>query len=241
MQLKAARDDYSHDAPPPGGEPAINIPGVILAMGAVMMLIHAIRLYILTPDQDLWAILVFSFIPLRYGAEAGLFPVETAQYWTPLTYSLLHADWLHAGINLVWLVAFGTPLARRIGAVRTLLLGALASLGGAAVHYLFYSTELAPVIGASAVVSGYMGAAARFAFRPGRNGMLQVHGPALSLFASFTDRRFLSFVGIWMAINFLFSSGLLPIAGEEADIAWQAHVGGFLAGLLGFSLLDRER
>jgi membrane associated rhomboid family serine protease len=56
--------------------------------------------------------------------------------------------------------------------------------------------------------------------------------------ASFTDPRFMSFLAVWMALNLLFGSGLIPIAGSGASIAWQAHVGGFFAGILAFSLLD---
>jgi membrane associated rhomboid family serine protease len=46
------------------------------------------------------------------------------------------------------------------------------------------------------------------------------------------------FVGVWLGLNLLFGTGLVPIAGEGVQIAWEAHVGGFVFGLLAFSLFD---
>ena len=66
-----------------------------------------------------------------------------------------------------------------------------------------------PVIGASAVVSGYMGAAARFAFRPHKRGILNVDGPAMTLTESFTNSRFLLFLLVWFGLNLLFGSGIV--------------------------------
>jgi membrane associated rhomboid family serine protease len=142
-------------------------------------------------------------------------------------------------VNLVWLAAFGSPLAVRIGNLRIVILSLVAAFAGAALHLAWYFGDTTPMIGASAVVSGYMGAAARFAFQPGRRRGLNIHGPALPLAKSFSDKRFLSFLAVWLGLNFIFGSGFVPLAGEGVSIAWQAHVGGFVAGILAFSLLDR--
>jgi membrane associated rhomboid family serine protease len=224
-----------------GREPAFNLPGFIVGLALVLLAVHALRVLVLSRSQDLWTVIIFAFIPARYGPAAGDIPVPEAAFWTPVTYSFLHGDWSHLGVNLLWLLAFGSPVARRLGPVRILALTIIASVAGAAMHLAFYAGEAVPMVGASAVVSGYMGAAARFAFQPGkraRRGGLNVEGPALPLLRSFTDPRFMSFLAVWMALNLIFGSGLIPIAGEGASIAWQAHVGGFLAGILAFSLLD---
>jgi membrane associated rhomboid family serine protease len=71
-------------------------------------------------------------------------------------------------------------------------------------------------------------------------GFRRPDAPAQNLLAVFSNPSFLAFVGIWFAINYLSGSGLVPVAGEGGQIAWQAHVGGFLAGLVAFSLLDRN-
>lgn len=222
--------------------PALNLPTFVVVSVALLVVIHAALEYGASQDQRFQAILYFSFIPARYGELAGQFPLPMAAYWTPFTYSLLHGGWVHLWMNVLWMVVFAAPLVRRLGGWRTLAIAASASLGGAGAHWLFHAGEVVPVVGASAVVSGYMGAAARFAFRgQSRNqgfAALNVHGPALSLAQSFTNRRFLSFFAVWMVINLVFGITGASFGGTGAPIAWQAHIGGFLAGLLTFSIVD---
>lgn len=233
-------DDDGVSAPPrmPGREPAINLPAFVIVSALVLLAVHAAFDLLATDDQRFRAILYLAFIPARFGELAGEFPLPQARYWTPLTYSLLHGGWLHLTLNLLWMVVFAPPLVYRLGALRTLAIAIAASAGGAALHYLFHAGEVVPVVGASAVVSGYMGAAARFAFS-GRRGISH-DGPSLSLVQSFANRRFLAFFGIWMTINLVFGLASLGFGGQSAPIAWQAHIGGFLAGLLAFSLVERR-
>ncbi|MEM7461115.1 MAG: rhomboid family intramembrane serine protease [Pseudomonadota bacterium] len=222
-----------------GREPVFNLPSVIVWLAAFMFVVHLVREYLLQPEQNVWTIYAFSFIPARYSDIATQLPIEMAAWWSPVTYAFLHGGWAHLFMNLLWMAAFGTPLARRVGTARFLILSVIAALGGALLHLMFHIGDLVPVIGASAVVSGHMGAAARFAFQGGRRGMITADGPALTLAQSFTNRVFLTFMGVWMAINLVFGSGAIPIAGADQPIAWQAHIGGFLAGLFFFSLFDR--
>lgn len=63
--------------------------------------------------------------------------------------------------------------------------------------------------------------------------------PAEPLGQLWRNSRALLFTGIWFATNILFGAGLVPIFGEETSIAWEAHIGGFVVGLLLFPLLDR--
>ena len=63
--------------------------------------------------------------------------------------------------------------------------------------------------------------------------------PAASLLATLRDPRFLIFVGVWFGLNALFGLGSVPIGGEQGqEIAWQAHIGGFVAGFFLFSAFD---
>ena len=104
-----------------------------------------------------------------------------------------------------------------------------------------------PMIGASAAISGAMAAALRFVFQPGGPLGLWRGGsndeayrvPAAPLVATLRDPRFLIFLAAWIGLNTLFGLGSVSI-GEEAgqQIAWQAHIGGFVAGLLLFNAFD---
>ena len=105
------------------------------------------------------------------------------------------------------------------------------------------------MIGASATVSGAMAAAMRFVFQHG--GPLGSLGrgddensyrvPAAPLSAMLRDPRILAFLAVWFGVNFIFGMGAVSMPGMEGTVAWQAHVGGFLAGLLGFALFDPVR
>jgi len=234
-----------HIKPRPTREPAFNLPLYITLSCVVLIAIHAAMEWLATPQLRHTIIELFAFNPARYGLLAGELPVPEARYWTPLSYSLLHGGWTHLWVNVLWMVVFATPLVQRFGAARTSLIAILSSLGGAALHYAVYADSRVAMIGASAVVSGYMGAAARFAFQPPANrrsgAFLNVEGPALSLKQSFANRRFLTFLAVWFGINLLFGLGGVGLGTQGQGIAWQAHIGGFAAGLLGFSLVDRRR
>jgi membrane associated rhomboid family serine protease len=104
------------------------------------------------------------------------------------------------------------------------------------------------MIGASAAISGAMAAAMRFAFQ--RGGPLGTLGggdedsyrvPAAPLARMLRDPRVLIFLVVWFGINLLFGLGTVSLPGMEQAVAWQAHVGGFLAGLLLFALFDPVR
>jgi len=62
----------------------------------------------------------------------------------PLTYSFLHADWAHVIMNSFWLLAFGGVTARRLGALRFVILFAIGAIGGAALHYIFHGDDISP-------------------------------------------------------------------------------------------------
>ena len=230
-------------------EPLFNIPPVIIAVLALLALVHGVRTLLLSDDQNVEFLLSFAFIPTRYdssvvlgGALPGGFGAEV---WTFVSYSLIHADWTHFGVNAVWLLPFGSAVARRFGALRFLAFFAVTAAAGAGLHLATHAGEMFPMVGASASISGAMAAAMRFAFqRGGPLGMLRVDQdqayrvPASPLTGVLSDARVLIFLAVWFGINILFGYGSLPITGSDQPIAWQAHIGGFLAGLFLFSWFD---
>lgn len=232
-----------------GSEPIFNVPTVVAATIAVLVCVHVLRVWVLTPEQDVELLLLFSFIPARYdstvliqGAVPGGFGAEV---WSFVTYAFIHGDAVHLGLNSVWLLAFGTPVARRFGALRYIAFFAVTSAAGAAAHLATHTNALVPMVGASASISGFMAAAIRFAFQ--RGGPLRLMGanpddayriPALPLIAVLRDTRVLIFLAVWFGLNLIFGIGSIGFTGGEQAIAWQAHIGGFLAGLLAFALFD---
>src|SRR5262249_29189177 len=192
--------------------------------------------------------LAFAFIPARYDPSVAVDVVWPGGWagdiWTFVTYALIHADLSHLLFNCVWLLAFGTPVAQRFGALRFLAFMAATAAAGAGVHLVTHFGELLPMIGASAAISGAMAAAMRFVFQ--RGGPLSLwrdreeahRVPAAPLAESLRDPRVLAFLFVWFGTNLLFGVFTIGVTGTEQAVAWQAHIGGFVAGMLAFAAFD---
>lgn len=239
--------DLSQQLPPKTPpEPILTLPA---ALTAYVLLIAAIHLRVLLPPEwEIWTVDAFGFIPKRYDSTLldVYFPGGTgAKIWTFVTYSLLHANLTHIAFNVLWLLPFGSALARRFGALRFFLFMAVTAAAGALAHLLTHEHEIAPMIGASASVSGTMAAAMRFAFVQGSflsfsrgDADAAARVPALSLSCALRNPRVLGFLGVWFAVNIVFGVWSLSIGTDGASVAWQAHIGGFFAGLILFALFD---
>lgn len=244
------RDDDPRDvpaprrsAPPPRREPLFTMPTSVIVMIAVLAVIHAIRSTLPWRD-DLEVLAWFAFIPARYTGEWSLLPGGlAADVWTFVTYALLHGSAMHIITNAIWLLAFGSAVARRFGALRFWLFSAVAAAGGAAMHLAFHPGEAIPVVGASAAIAGQMAGAARFVF--------DSHGPLVfrataddavyrrsadTLLGTLSNKRALAFILIFFGINL--AVGVGSSVSDVISIAWEAHLGGFLVGLFTFRLFD---
>ena len=229
---------------------AINAPSVVLILIGLFVVVHLYRLS-LPEGADAEFLLRFAFIPARYDPPADLDPRwlvggNGADFWTVITHAFLHADWIHLGINSFWMLAFGSVLARRLGAIRFLAISALCAVAGVAVYAASNWQEFAILIGASGAISGQTAAALRLIFsRPSNlfqaSRMQPEHMRASSLVEVMRNPQAVVFVAVWMAVNVFFgvNSDLMPGV-DAGGIAWEAHLGGFLAGLLLFGLFDRK-
>lgn len=219
----------------PAREPVFNIAGPALAMIVICVAVHGMRVFLLTPGQDYALIVRTAFVPLRY---TGGYDLDVYAFLSPLTYSLLHGGWLHLAVNMVWLAAFGSPLAARIGWLRFLLFWAVTALGAVALHFALYPDDAVPLVGASGAISGMMAAAARYGFAVARTGGIRAfERPLLTLGQMLASRLVISFLGIWFIANLV--TGLASPGGNP--IAWQAHIGGFVAGFVAIPWLDPRR
>jgi len=227
------------------GEPVFRAPPVVLASITVLVAIHA-GLWLAGEDWRVWALYSFAFIPARFGTAA--FPmIEGSQYWSLFTHALLHADAAHLLFNSLWFLIFGSVTARRLGTARFLVLAAAATAAGALASLVVYWGEAAIMVGASGAVSGIMAAAIPVMFGKGMSWGRAYsadldHVQALPPMQLLRNRSALIFAAVWIAITLY--SGATGWTGaeylDEARIAWEAHLGGFAAGLIGFYILDRQ-
>ena len=233
----AIEDQHDEGGERRGREPFFNLSGAVSATIALCVVVHLVRLYVLTPTADLQLIIHFAFLPVRY---TGGYAIDIFAFLSPFTYAFLHGSLAHLAINMIWLAAFGSPLANRIGVPRFLFFWAATALAAALLHFVLHPFDASPLVGASGAVSGMMGAAARFAFQIDRGeSKAGFVGPILPLSRVFRSRMAVTFLAVWFVVNLVV--GLASGTNGMPQIAWEAHIGGFLVGFLAIGVCDRPQ
>jgi len=215
-------DDIRRKRPERGsGERAINLPPAILWLILINVAVQAMRSLLLNEQVDNELILSLGLVPASYTGRHG------GELWSliaaPLTYQFLHGGWLHFGINMVSLAAFGAPVERLLGPRRFVAFYLSAGVVAGLIHVLSYPGSGDPVVGASGAVSAVFGAILM---------MMRHVGSLPSL---------LPVAGLWNGLNVVFGVfGGMPGADGE-PVAWVAHIGGFVYGLLAIRLFAPRR
>ena len=172
---------------------------------------------------------------LASGRPGALLPLAT--------HMLLHANLVHLVLNVAWLLPLGAAVARRLGAgdykwggaravLLFLALFILSGVAGGALFVAFNLNSVTPAVGASGAIFGLLGALMRF--WKGREMVRGVSSaPIVSLSDPFLVRMTIVNIGLNLAIGFL------PQLFGFPKIAWEAHVGGYLFGLLAFPFFAR--
>ncbi|WP_448502102.1 rhomboid family intramembrane serine protease [Sphingomonas sp.] len=169
----------------------------------------------------MYAAIAGGFIPARFGGElpfldeTGLMPA----WATPFTATLIHANVIHLGFNLVMLLFTGAATERAIGSRGVVLLYLVGAIAAVLAHWLIDPMSAIPLIGASGAVSALVGAYSLLYGRMRAKAMGPLSPRAVQV---------LWLLAAWTGINLLV--GVMS-AGSSMPIAAAAHIGGFVAGL----------
>lgn len=230
----------------PERQPFLRVPAATAALIAALIAAHLVRVY--APAAFGQALLYnYAFYPARYSPAFLAAHGSHQSLWDQavpfFSYVFLHGNATHLAINCVWLLPFGAVVARRFGALLFLAFFFVCGAAGAAAHLVTHWGSMDYVIGASGAISGLMGAAFRII------GLIEA--PDLAGYAAAVSGRFgrplapilsarvLTWSAIWIAVNVI--AGALGLGAGPAPqlIAWQAHIGGYIAGLLLAKPFDR--
>jgi membrane associated rhomboid family serine protease len=192
-------------------EPLLNAPWPILVLSLGLIVLYLIQSLTLT-DADIRRLALSA-----RGLEQG--------QWRGLFISLfLHGSWPHVLMNSIAALAFGPPVARLMGLgprgvlaffAFYLACGAIAGVGFVALN----PKDVTPLVGASGAISGLLGAASRIIQGRGRIGPM-FGGTVIGMAAA------------WIIVNAILGlTGLTPGA-AGLPVAWQAHVAGYVAGVV---------
>jgi membrane associated rhomboid family serine protease len=181
---------------------------------------------------------LFGIVPARlthldWAADVG-FPAGT--YWTILTHQFLHGGWLHLVANMWTLWIFGDNVEDRMGSLRFLIFYLICGSVAALTQVLTNPDSTIPSVGASGAIAGVLGAYLMF-FPTARLIVLL----PIFFFPFFFKVPAVLYLFLWFLIQLF--SGAAALAGpqEVGGIAWWAHVGGFVSGMLLCRLFVRRR
>lgn len=202
-------------------EPLINMPPITKYFLGILILIHLFVTFALNTEQYNWVVFNLGFIPARFSGM-GLF--EPLALLTPFTHMFLHGGWLHLGMNAVMLLAFGSGVEKWLGGKKMCAFFLATGLCGVILHFTLNYDSVNPVIGASGGISGLF-AAALVMLNKSNVGM--------------TGRFGLWPIAIlWVSISVIFGFVDTPQMGVgKGEIAWAAHVGGFIGGFAVLKLM----
>jgi membrane associated rhomboid family serine protease len=163
----------------------------------------------------------------------GLQPTPVPVYLTLLSGIFMHGGFMHLFGNMLYLWIFGDNVESRLGHMRYVLFyllgGLLASLAHVFATYAFDGNPLVPSLGASGAISAVLGAyILLFPHRRVRVIMLRILTTVPAIVA----------IGIWFAFQLMSGLGMLGGGSQEGGVAYGAHIGGFIAGVVLIKLFD---
>jgi membrane associated rhomboid family serine protease len=169
----------------------------------------------------------YSLVPCEYTQRCGLYPGTPSPYWITLFSSMfLHAGWAHILGNMLFLFVFGLHVERSMGGIRYLAFYLICGLGANALEIATAAGSYAPGLGASGAISGILAAYLVLYPRSHVRTLIPVG------FVFWTARiPAWVFIGLWFVMQLIY--GLASISDvNTGGVAYSAHIGGFLTGLL---------
>ncbi len=170
--------------------------------------------------------MLFGAVPLALMSHVSPQPISPLA--TVFTSMFLHAGFLHIGGNMLYLWIFGGNVEDRMGHMRFLAFYLSGGIAAAYSHAILNATSTMPMVGASGAISAVLGAYI-YLYPRARIDTLVF----LGFFFQIIRLPALIVIGVWFIIQVI--SGMLSSAASEGSmggVAWFAHIGGFLYGLI---------
>ena len=215
--------------------PRTHFPSVTLTLIIANFLVFLYQLSL--PPRALQTFLTtYSVIPARVQLALAGSHFTLAQAFIPFFTSMfLHAGWLHIIGNMWFLWLFGGNVEDRLGHVAYLGFYLVCGLGAGAAQTIFSLGSTIPSLGASGAIAGVLGA--YIIFFPSSKILTLV---TLFFWWFFARLPAVLFIGLWFLVQFL--SGVSSLGSRsQGGVAWWAHVGGFLLGMLLVSGVRRKQ
>ena len=215
--------------------PSKTFPFVTIILIVINVVIFLFELSLGENLKDLFY--YFALVPAKYfylADQGGIFSL-IERFYPFITSQFLHGGLWHLIGNMWFLWIFGDNIEDHFGHSRFLLFYLLSGVAAGFAHVYTNTTSPIPTVGASGAIAGVMGAYT----------ILYPRARVLTFFIFFFFIRFIElpafiFLGVWFLIQFL-SGAVSHLAGTSSSgVAWWAHIGGFIVGVLLVWLLPRR-
>ena len=204
--------------------PSYRTPVVTVGLIAANILVYVNQL-MLPSQATVGFIHLYGLIPLEISSGDLLVPHPVPLYATVFTSMFVHGGLFHLGGNMLYLWIFGDNVEDRMGRLKFLVFYLLSGLGAAAAQIWADPASKIPMIGASGAISGVLGA---YLFLFPRARVLTLI--PLGLFYRIMEIPAVVVLGFWIIVQIL--NGVMTLGAQVGGVAWLAHVGGFVAGLV---------
>jgi membrane associated rhomboid family serine protease len=204
--------------------PSSRTPLITIGLIVINVLVYLNQL-MLPPRAAVRFVYLYGLIPVEISQGQLLVPHPVPLYGTILTSMFVHGGLFHLAGNMLYLWIFGDNVEDRLGRFRFLLFYLLSGVGAAATQILSDPHSQIPMVGASGAISGVLGAYL----------LLYPHARVVTLvffgwLVRVIEIRAVIVLGFWIVVQLV--SGLLTWGAQVGGVAWFAHVGGFVAGLV---------
>ena len=178
-------------------------------------------------------ITAWGVVPREYSVGRDLPPLIPFPFWATLITSMfLHGGWMHLGGNMLYLWIFGDNIERAMGSVRYLIFYLICGIAAGFAHIMFAGGSAVPSVGASGAISGVLGGYL----------LLFPHNRVRVLSrAGVTSVPAIVVLGFWIVIQLISQVGSIAQTSEGGGVAYMAHIGGFVAGLVLVKLFTVRR
>lgn len=173
-----------------------------------------------------------AFVPERFWVPGAW----VADGRSMLVSMFLHGGWLHIASNMLYLWIFGDNVEDRLGHARYLVFYLGSGVAAALAHAMLNSGSTLPAIGASGAIAGVLGA--YLLLYPHARVMTAI---PFGFFIAVRELPALLMIGLWFVMQIFSGTMSLGAADDVGGVAWWAHIGGFVAGLVLIVLLGGTR
>ena len=198
----------------------------LIVIGLVVLNVAAFLLELAQPSQGALQsfIQAWGVVPHEYLVRHDLPPTIPLPFWSTLFTSMfLHAGWMHLGGNMLYLWIFGDNLEGVMSHARFLVFYLICGVTAGLAQIIASGASNIPSLGASGAISGVLGG--YLVLFPRNQVRVLTRGGVTSVPAVVV-------LGLWIVIQFISGLGSIANTTESGGVAYMAHIGGFVAGLL---------